>query len=184
MDVARKVQELLSTSRFRCYRTKDVAGVELGGALKNVLAIACGISDGLNCGSNGRAALITRGRSISSFSSISIVFDRIKRNYSSCRSKRCQSIDDGRTRWYGRFSFDVHRYRSYQFSGFRNGLRGFKSKPNGWSSNWSGRETRRHSKIHESRCRRCFNIQGSFFISKETGHRMSYHRRNLQSHSS
>ncbi|KAL4427998.1 hypothetical protein ABPG75_002087 [Micractinium tetrahymenae] len=60
-DVAKRVQEMLSTPRFRCYRTHDVAGVELGGALKNVLAIACGISDGLGFGSNGRAALITRG---------------------------------------------------------------------------------------------------------------------------
>ena len=51
----------MSTPRFRCYRTHDVTGVELGGALKNVLAIACGISDGLGFGSNGRAALITRG---------------------------------------------------------------------------------------------------------------------------
>lgn len=51
----------MSTPRFRCYRTSDVEGVELGGALKNVLAIACGISDGLGFGSNGRAALITRG---------------------------------------------------------------------------------------------------------------------------
>ena len=54
-------QEMMSTPRFRCYRTHDVTGVELGGALKNVLAIACGISDGLGFGSNGRAALITRG---------------------------------------------------------------------------------------------------------------------------
>eukprot|EP00210_Caulerpa_lentillifera_P002609 g2497.t2 len=60
-EVAKTVQRLLSTSRFRCYWTKDIIGVELGGALKNVLAIACGISDGLNCGNNGRAALITRG---------------------------------------------------------------------------------------------------------------------------
>ncbi|PSC69774.1 glycerol-3-phosphate dehydrogenase [Micractinium conductrix] len=59
--VAKRVQELMSTSRFRCYRTHDVIGVELGGALKNVLAIACGISDGLGFGSNGRAAIITRG---------------------------------------------------------------------------------------------------------------------------
>ena len=51
----------MSSPRFRCYRTHDVTGVELGGALKNVLAIACGISDGLGFGSNGRAALITRG---------------------------------------------------------------------------------------------------------------------------
>eukprot|EP00891_Asterochloris_glomerata_P006959 jgi/Astpho2/6959/e_gw1.00107.109.1_t len=59
--VAARAQSLLSTHRFRCYRTHDVEGVELGGALKNVLAIACGISDGLGFGNNGRAALITRG---------------------------------------------------------------------------------------------------------------------------
>jgi glycerol-3-phosphate dehydrogenase len=40
--VASRVQHLLSSPRFRCYRTTDVTGVELGGALKNVLAIACG----------------------------------------------------------------------------------------------------------------------------------------------
>lgn len=49
----------MSTARFRCYTTHDVVGVELGGALKNVLAIACGISDGLGFGCNGRACLIT-----------------------------------------------------------------------------------------------------------------------------
>lgn len=59
--VAARAQALLSTPRFRCYRTTDVIGVEMGGALKNVLAIACGISDGLGFGNNGRAALITRG---------------------------------------------------------------------------------------------------------------------------
>lgn len=60
-SVAARAQGLLSTPRFRCYRTTDVVGVEMGGALKNVLAIACGISDGLGFGNNGRAALITRG---------------------------------------------------------------------------------------------------------------------------
>ncbi|KAI8477206.1 MAG: NAD-dependent glycerol-3-phosphate dehydrogenase [Monoraphidium minutum] len=59
--VARQVQGVISTTFFRCYRTTDVMGVELGGALKNVLAIACGISDGLDLGSNARAAIITRG---------------------------------------------------------------------------------------------------------------------------
>ncbi|KAL6752718.1 NAD-dependent glycerol-3-phosphate dehydrogenase [Haematococcus lacustris] len=58
---ASRAQQLLSTPRFRCYRTADVEGVELCGALKNVLAIGCGISDGLQFGNNGRAALITRG---------------------------------------------------------------------------------------------------------------------------
>lgn len=61
LEVAKLVQQRLSTPRFRCYTTTDVPGVELGGALKNVLAIACGIADGLGFGNNGRAALITRG---------------------------------------------------------------------------------------------------------------------------
>lgn len=60
-EVALRAQELLSSPRFRIYTSNDVIGVELGGALKNVLAIACGISDGLGFGNNGRAALITRG---------------------------------------------------------------------------------------------------------------------------
>ncbi len=46
---------------FRAYTSSDVTGVEVGGAIKNVLAIAAGISDGLGCGANARAALITRG---------------------------------------------------------------------------------------------------------------------------
>ena len=49
------------SQRLRVYRTDDVIGVELGGALKNVVAIAAGISDGLGYGNNSRAALITRG---------------------------------------------------------------------------------------------------------------------------
>ena len=58
---ARLVQEALSCTTFRVYTHDDVAGVELGGALKNVMAIATGISDGLELGNNARAALITRG---------------------------------------------------------------------------------------------------------------------------
>ncbi len=57
----RLVQEAFSTSYFRVYTSSDVVGVELGGALKNVIAIASGISDGLELGFNARAALITRG---------------------------------------------------------------------------------------------------------------------------
>lgn len=60
-DLAARVQALLSSPSFRCYRSTDVVGVEVAGALKNVLAIACGISDGLGFGNNARAALITRG---------------------------------------------------------------------------------------------------------------------------
>lgn len=60
-DIARAWQEALSTDRLRPYTTDDVIGIELGGALKNVIAIAAGISDGLGFGHNSRAALITRG---------------------------------------------------------------------------------------------------------------------------
>jgi glycerol-3-phosphate dehydrogenase (NAD(P)+) len=58
---ARDLATLFSTSRFRTYASDDVVGVEVGGAVKNVLAIAAGISDGLGYGANARTALITRG---------------------------------------------------------------------------------------------------------------------------
>ena len=60
-EVALLLQKVFNTSYFRVYRNNDVTGVELGGALKNVIAIASGISDGLGFGHNTRAALITRG---------------------------------------------------------------------------------------------------------------------------
>ena len=59
--VAKRVQDVFSTGFFRVYTNSDIIGVELGGAIKNVIAIAAGISDGLGFGSNTRAALITRG---------------------------------------------------------------------------------------------------------------------------
>lgn len=55
------LQEIFNTNYFRVYTHNDVLGVELGGALKNVIAIASGISDGLGLGQSARAALITRG---------------------------------------------------------------------------------------------------------------------------
>lgn len=55
------VLSVLHGQRCRVYTSHDLKGVEVGGALKNVMAIACGISDGLGLGSNARAALITRG---------------------------------------------------------------------------------------------------------------------------
>ena len=61
ISVAKDVQILLSTSYCRVYTSTDVVGVTLGGALKNIIAIAAGISDGLGFGYNTRAALITRG---------------------------------------------------------------------------------------------------------------------------
>lgn len=60
-DVANEWRDCLHNGYFRAYTSKDIAGVELGGALKNPLAIAAGIADGLGFGANSRAALITRG---------------------------------------------------------------------------------------------------------------------------
>ncbi len=60
-DWARRLQSRFATPFFRVYTNSDVAGVELGGALKNPIAIAAGISDGLGFGANTRATLLTRG---------------------------------------------------------------------------------------------------------------------------
>ena len=61
--IAKQLQQALSTGLFRVYTNDDVIGCELGGALKNIMAIATGMGDGANAGDNTRAALITRGLS-------------------------------------------------------------------------------------------------------------------------
>lgn len=61
LAVAKRVQEAVATRSFRAYTTDDVIGVEIGGSLKNVIAIAVGACDGLGFGHNPRAAIITRG---------------------------------------------------------------------------------------------------------------------------
>jgi glycerol-3-phosphate dehydrogenase (NAD(P)+) len=58
---ARRIQELFTTPYLRVYRNNDLLGVELAGALKNVIAIAAGILDGMHAGNNAKAALLTRG---------------------------------------------------------------------------------------------------------------------------
>jgi glycerol-3-phosphate dehydrogenase (NAD(P)+) len=60
-SLCKEVQETLSTHTFRVYTSGDVVGVQMGGVIKNIIAIAAGISDGLGLGHNARAALITRG---------------------------------------------------------------------------------------------------------------------------
>src|SRR5262249_29205999 len=60
-ELAERIQQEFSDPGFRVYRNEDVIGVELGGALKNVIAIAAGVCHGLNFGHNSIAALITRG---------------------------------------------------------------------------------------------------------------------------
>jgi glycerol-3-phosphate dehydrogenase (NAD(P)+) len=61
IDIAKGVQDIFLTESFRVYANSDVVGVELGGALKNIIAIAAGITDGLGFGTNAKAALLTRG---------------------------------------------------------------------------------------------------------------------------
>lgn len=61
LDVARLAQEILMTPRFRLYTHDDVVGVELGGALKNIMAIAAGAVEGFGLGDNAKATLLTRG---------------------------------------------------------------------------------------------------------------------------
>lgn len=60
-QVRRRLQDIFMTERFRIYTNDDVIGVELGGSLKNIIAIACGISDGLGFGTNTKAGLLSRG---------------------------------------------------------------------------------------------------------------------------
>ena len=61
LKAAEEVQDLFMTERFRVYTTEDVVGVELGGALKNIIALGAGVSDGMGFGDNAKAALMTRG---------------------------------------------------------------------------------------------------------------------------
>ncbi len=60
-EYAEDLQEMFMNDRFRVYTSPDVLGIELGGSIKNVIALAAGICDGLGCGDNTKAALITRG---------------------------------------------------------------------------------------------------------------------------
>ncbi|WP_163101004.1 NAD(P)H-dependent glycerol-3-phosphate dehydrogenase [Peribacillus alkalitolerans] len=61
MNAAEVIQDLFMNTNFRVYTNADVIGVEIGGALKNIIALAAGITDGLGYGDNAKAALITRG---------------------------------------------------------------------------------------------------------------------------
>ena len=61
LKLAEEVQDIFITERFRVYTSSDMVGLELGGALKNIIALGAGISDGMGFGDNAKAALITRG---------------------------------------------------------------------------------------------------------------------------
>ncbi len=60
-DAARAAQRIINSNLFRVYTNEDIVGVEFGGALKNIIALAAGVCDGLNYGDNAKAAIITRG---------------------------------------------------------------------------------------------------------------------------
>lgn len=59
--IGKLLQNIFNTEKFRVYTNTDITGVELGGSLKNVIAIACGVSDGLGFGTNTKAAILARG---------------------------------------------------------------------------------------------------------------------------
>lgn len=61
MEIAKEVQELFINSNFRVYTNDDLVGVEIGGAVKNIIALAAGVCDGIGYGDNTKAALMTRG---------------------------------------------------------------------------------------------------------------------------
>lgn len=61
MKYAYIVQDILMTNRLRVYTNDDIIGIEIGGAIKNVIALACGVSDGIGFGDNAKAAIMTRG---------------------------------------------------------------------------------------------------------------------------
>ncbi|MBN1869145.1 MAG: NAD(P)-dependent glycerol-3-phosphate dehydrogenase [Candidatus Omnitrophica bacterium] len=61
LKTAKQIQAILNSDSFRIYTNTDIVGVELGGSIKNIIAIACGVCDGLGFGSNTKAAILTRG---------------------------------------------------------------------------------------------------------------------------
>lgn len=63
MEYAKRVQDLFTTNSFRVYTNDDIIGVQIGGAVKNIIALATGVCDGLGYGDNSKAALMTRGMS-------------------------------------------------------------------------------------------------------------------------
>ncbi|MFW6014887.1 MAG: NAD(P)H-dependent glycerol-3-phosphate dehydrogenase [bacterium] len=60
-EIAKKIQDIMMSSTFRVYTNPDIVGIEIGGAIKNIIAVSAGIADGLGYGDNTKAALMTRG---------------------------------------------------------------------------------------------------------------------------
>ncbi len=97
------IQDLLNSENFRVYTSQDVVGVELGGALKNVIAIAAGISDGMGFGANTKAAILTRG--LAEISRLGVKTGAMKETFSGLSgigdlATTCMS-SQSRNRWFG-----------------------------------------------------------------------------------
>ena len=77
--VAEGIQDIFMNNVFRVYTSPDVLGMELGGSLKNVIALAAGMADGLGYGDNTKAALITRG--MFEMNKLAVTMGDVKRTY-------------------------------------------------------------------------------------------------------
>lgn len=103
ISFARDLQRLFMTETFRVYTSSDVVGVELGGALKNIIAIASGIADGLGFGANSKAAILTRG--IQELTRLGIAMGARRETFSglSCMGDLITTCMSGhsRNRWLG-----------------------------------------------------------------------------------
>lgn len=100
---AKEVQSVFMTESFRVYTSSDLIGVELGGALKNIIAIASGIADGLGFGANSKAAILTRG--IQELTRLGVAMGARKETFSGLTGMgdlitTCMS-EHSRNRWFG-----------------------------------------------------------------------------------
>jgi len=102
-EISKKLQDILITDKLRVYTSSDIVGVELGGALKNIVAIAAGIGDGLGLGSNAKAAILTRG--LAEISRLGVAMGAKRETFSGLSGMgdlvtTCIS-SHGRNRWFG-----------------------------------------------------------------------------------
>jgi len=102
-NITKNLQAIFNTDKLRIYTSDDVVGVELGGALKNVIAIAAGIGDGLGLGTNAKSAILTRG--LAEISRMGVVMGAKNRTFSGLSGigdlvTTCIS-PHGRNRWFG-----------------------------------------------------------------------------------
>ncbi len=110
-DVASSIQKIFNSEKFRIYTNPDVVGVELAGSLKNIIAIACGVCDGLGFGTNTKAAILTRGLTemarlgevlgaqVQTFSGLSGLGDLVTTSFNQQSRNRClgEQLGKGKT---------------------------------------------------------------------------------------